>query len=64
VVIDTYQDIIAHDAPVRSRIRPDHNEIGTCEGYGKEDVTSKVSDPPFTNLFQRSDSNEKLMLIR
>ena len=61
---DTHQDIIGHDAAIMSWILPDHNEHGTFEGHGKEDVTSKVSDPPFTKLIQRSDSNKKLMLIR
>jgi len=63
-VLDIHQDIIGHYAPVRSRILPDHNEHGTFEGQGKEDVTSKVLDPPFTNLIQRGDNNEKFMLIR
>ena len=63
-VLDTYQDIIEHDAPVMSQILPDHNEHGTFERHGKEDVISKVSDPHFTNLVQRSGSNEKSMLIR
>ena len=63
-VLDTHQDIIGYDAPVISRILPDHSEHGAFEGHGKEDVTSKLSDPPFTNLIQRSDSNEKFMLIR
>jgi len=53
VVLDTHQDIIGHDASVRSRILLDHNEHGTFEGHGKEDITSKVSAPPFTNLVQR-----------
>ena len=38
-----HQDVIGHDAPLRSRILPDHNEHGTFEGHGKENVTSKVS---------------------
>jgi len=63
-VLGIHQDIIGHDAPVRSWILPDHNEHGTFEDHGKEDVTNKISDPPFTNLVQRSDSNEKFMLIR
>ena len=63
-VLDTHQDIIGHDAPIRSWILLTHNEHGTVEGHGKEDITSKVLDPPFTNLLQRSDNNEKLMLIR
>jgi len=63
-VDDTHQDIIGHDAPVMSRIFPDRKEHGAFEGHGKGDVTSKVSDPPFTNLIQRSDNNKKSMLIR
>ena len=47
-----------------SRILPEHNEYGAFEGHKKEDITSKVSDPLFTNLVQSSDSNEKTMLIR
>jgi len=58
-VLNTYQDINGHDASVRFQIFSDHNEHGTFEGHGKEDVTSKVSDPPFTNLAQRNDSNKK-----
>ena len=57
--LDTHQDIIGHDTPVRSRILPDHNKHGAFEGHKKEDVTSKVSDPPFTNFIQRSESNKK-----
>ena len=37
---------------------------GPLAGHGKEDVTCKVSDPPFTNLIARSDIEEKPMLIR
>ena len=62
-VLDTHQDTIGHDAPVMSRILPDHDEHSAFEGHGKENVTNKVSDPPFTNLVQKSDSNEKPMLI-
>ena len=62
-VVDTHQGLIGHDAPVMSRIFPGHNEHGAFGGHGKEDVISKVSDPPFTNLTQRSDSDEKPMLI-
>jgi len=60
---DTHQDIIEHDALVRPRILPDHNEHGAFEGHEKENVTSKVSDPPFTNIVQRSDNNKKTMFI-
>ena len=61
-VIDTHQDIIGHDTSIMSRILLDHNEHEAFEGHEKEDVTSKVSDPPFTNLTQRSDSDKKSML--
>ena len=64
MIVDAHQDIIRHDAPVMSWILPDYDEHGTFVGHGKEDVTSKVSDPPFTNRIQRSDNNEKPMLIR
>ena len=36
---------------------------GVLEGHRKEDVTSKVLDPPFTNLTPGSDIDEKPMLI-
>jgi len=63
-VLHTHQDILGHDTPVMSRILPDHNEHSAFEGHENEDVTSKVSDHPFTNLAQRSDSDEKPILIR
>ena len=63
-VIDTHQGLIGDDAPVMSRVLPGHSEYGTFEGHGKENVTSTVSDSPFTNLTQRSGSDEKPMLIR
>jgi len=63
-VLDTHKDIIGFDAPVKSRILPDHNEYDPFKGHEKEDVTNKVSDPLFTNLIQRSDNNEKPMLIK
>ena len=62
-ILYIHQDIIGYDAPVRSQILPDHNEHGAFEIYEKEDIISEVSDPPFTNFVQRSDSNEKPMLI-
>jgi len=64
VVVDTHQDIIRHDAPVMSWILPGHSEYGASESHRKEDVTSKVSDPYFTNLTQKGVSDEKSMLIR
>ena len=63
MILDTHQDVIGHDALVRSRILPDYNGHGAFEGHEKEDVTSKVSNSPFTNLVQRSDSDIKPMLI-
>ena len=57
-VLDTHQDIIGHDVPIRSGILPDHNEHGAFKGHEKEDVTSKVSDPPFTSLVQRSSATK------
>jgi len=62
-ILDTHQDVIGHDASVRSRVLPDYNEHDTFESQGIEDTTSKVSDPPFTNLVQRSDNDKKPMLI-
>ena len=62
-VVDTHQDLIGHDAPVMSRILPGHNEHGAFKGHGKEDVTSKLLDPPFTNLVQRSDIDEEPCLL-
>jgi len=51
-VVDTHQDIIGHDVPVISRILPVHDEHDAFEGHGKEDITSKVSDPPSPILFK------------
>jgi len=62
-ILDTPQDIIGYDAPVRSQILPDYSEHGAFEGHGKEDVTNKVPDSPFTNLRQRSDRDKKPTLI-
>jgi len=62
-VVDTHQGLIGHDALVISRILPSHSEYGAFEGHEKEDVTRMVSDPLFTNLTQRSDGDEKPMLI-
>ena len=63
MILDTHQDIIGHDAPVKSQILPDYDEHDALEGHKKENVTSKISDPPFTSLVQKSDSDEKPMLI-
>ena len=63
-VLDIHQDIIGHDVPVRFQILPDHSDHGAFEDHRKEDVTSKVLDPSFTNLNQKSDNNKKSMLIR
>ena len=62
-VTGIHQGLIGHDAPVMPQVLHGHSGYGTFEGHGKEDVTSKVSDPPFTNLTQRSDSDEKPMLV-
>jgi len=48
---------------VSDHLLTDHDEHDAFEGYGKGDVTSKVSDPSFTNLVQRSGSDEERMLI-
>ena len=63
MVNDSRQGLIGYDAPAMPRVLHVHSGYGGFEGYRKEDVTSKVSDPPFTSLTQRSDSNEKYMLI-
>ena len=63
-ILDTHKDITGYNAPVISRILPDHSEHGTFKGHEKEDVTSKVSDPLFTNLVQRNDSDKKPIIIR
>ena len=68
MVNDIRQGLIGHDAPALPRVY--HGQSGYGGGYGvlgghrKEDVTSMVSDPPFTNLTFRSDIDEKPMLIR
>ena len=72
MVNDTRQGLIGHDAPVMSRVCHGHSGYGAgygsgygpLAGHGKEDVTCKVSDPPFTNLIPRSDIDKKPMLIR
>ena len=69
---DTHQDLIGHDEPALPRVCHGHSGYGggygggygLLAGLGKEDVTCKVSDPPFSNLTPRSDIDEKLMLIR
>jgi len=67
VVNDTRQGIIGYDALAMSWVCHGHSAYGggygPLAGHGKEDVTSKVSDPPFTNLTPRSDIDEKPMLI-
>ena len=64
---DIRQGLIGHDALAMSRVCHGHNGYGggygVLEGHRKEDVTSKVSDPPFTNLTPRSDIDKKSMLI-
>ena len=65
---DIRQGLIGHDAPAMPRVCHGHSGYGggygPLVGHGKEDVTCKVSDPPFTNLTARSDIEEKSMLIR
>ena len=51
-VLHTHQDIIGHDALIRSRTLPDHNEHSIFEGHGKEIITGKVSDLPSPILFK------------
>jgi len=67
VVIDTRQGLIGHDAPALFRVCHGHSGhsggYGPLASHGKEDVTSKVSDPPFTILTPRSGIDEKPMLI-
>ena len=58
MVTGTRQGLIGHDALVMPRVLYGHSGHGAFEGHGKEDVTSKVLDPPFTNLIQRSNSDE------
>ena len=61
------QGLIGHDTPTMSRICHGHSGYGggygALAGHGKEDVTSKASDPHFTNLTPRSDIDEKPMLV-
>ena len=67
-VNDICQGLIGYDALAMPRVCHGHSGYGggygPLAGHGKEDVTCKVSDPPFTNLTPRSDIDEKLMLIR
>jgi len=68
---DIRQGLIGHDAPALPWLYHGHSGYGgeygvgygVLEGYRKEDVTSKASDPPFTNLTPRSNIDEKPMLI-
>jgi len=62
-VTDTRQGLIRHDEPVMPRVLHGHCGYDAFEGHMKEDVMSKVSDPPFTNLTQRSDSDKKPMHV-
>ena len=62
-VTGTRQGLIGYDAPVTPRVLHDHNGYGAFEGHRKENITSKVLDPPFTNLTQRSGSDKKSMLV-
>jgi len=68
VVNDIRQGLIGHDAPAMPLVYHGHSGYGggygPLLGHGKGDVTSKVSDPPFTNLTPRSDIDKKPMFIR
>ena len=55
--------LIGHDTPVMPQVLYGHSGYGAFEGHRKEDISSKVSDPRFTNLTQRSDSDEKPKLV-
>ena len=69
---DIRQDFIGHDAPAVPRVCHGHSGYGggygggygPLAGHGKEDVTCKVSDPPFTSLTPTSDIDEKPIFIR
>ena len=67
MVNDTRQGLIGYNAPAMFRVCHGHSGYGggygPLTGHGKEYVTSKVSDLPFTNLTHISDIDEKLMLI-
>ena len=60
MVNDTRQGLIGHDAPAMPWVRHGHSGYGGgyggFEGHRKEDVTSKVSDPPFVNFDQGRSS--------
>ena len=49
-IVDTHQDIIGYDAPLISRILPDHNEHGAIEGHEKAEfensAESDTTRPP------------------
>ena len=66
-VNDIRQGLIGQDAPAMPQACHGHSGYGggygALAGHEKEDVSNKVSDPPFTNLTPRSDIDEKLMLI-
>ena len=44
-VTNTRQGLIGYGAPVMPRVLHGHSGYGAFKGHGKEDVTSKVSDP-------------------
>ena len=54
------QGLIGYNALIMSWVLHGHSWYGTFEGHRKEDVTSKISDPPFTNRVQRSVGPEAL----
>ena len=63
MVTSTRQGLIGHDALAISRVLHGYSAYGGFEDHRKEDITSKVSDSSFTNLTQRSDTDEKPMLV-
>ena len=51
-VVGIRQGLIGHDASVMPRVLHGHSGYGAFEGHRKEDVTSKVLDPPSSILLK------------
>jgi len=68
VVNDIRQGLIGYDAPALPQVYHGYSGYGggygPLAGHGKEDITCKISDPPFNNLTPRSDIDKKPMFIR